>query len=298
MSRLNANLLLLLTAVIWGSSFIAQKLGGQHVSTLTFTASRFLLGALVVLPLAWREMRRMGFPRHHLPGMVLIGVMLFCGSSMQQMGVSHTSVTNAGFITGLYVPLVPVIGFLALRQRVHPVIWPAAALCLAGTWLLSGGGGLDFSSGDLWVLGSSVFWACQVILVGRMAVRSGAPMVMAFVQFAVSGLIAGLLCLTEAQPFAGASDALPEIAYVGILSVGLAFTLQSVTQQFTPAADAAVILSGETVFSAVGGVLVMGDRLDGVKLTGCAAILAAMLMVQLVPGLASSLLRRRSRVSG
>ncbi|HVI51928.1 MAG TPA: DMT family transporter [Candidatus Sulfotelmatobacter sp.] len=286
MSRLNANLLLLLAAVIWGSSFAAQKMGGEHVSALTFTAARFLLGALVVLPLAWRELRRTPISGRHWLGMTLTGCVLFVGSFMQQMGVDHTSVTNAGFITGLYVPLVPIIGFVALKVRPHPVTWPAAALCLFGTWLLSGAQSLDFQTGDLWVLVSSLFWACHVILVGRMSNRTGAPTLVAFMQFAVCGAIAvagGLIF--DAEPFTGIPDAWVEIAYVGILSVGVAFTLQSVTQQFTPAADAAIILSGETVFSAVGGVLLMGETLDGVKLAGCAAILVAMLLVQLLPGM-------------
>ena len=286
MSRLKANLLLLLVSIIWGSSFVAQKLGAEHVSILTFNAARFGLGALAVSPLAWREWRRVGMPARFWPGLLLTGVALLCGSLLQQLGVTLTSVTNAGFITGLYVPLVPIIGFLALRHRPHPVIWPAAALSLVGTWFLSGGGGLEFAPGDFWVLISSVFWACHVLLVGRMAIRSGAPTVVAFVQFAFCALVGGGVCLiVDPQPFAGAMDAIPEIAYVGLMSVGLAFTLQSVTQRYTPAADAAIILSGETVFSAVGGVLVMGETFNGVKLAGCAAILVAMLMVQLVPGM-------------
>lgn len=285
MSRLTANLLLLLVAIIWGSSFAAQKMGAEHVSVLTFNTTRFALGALMVLPLALREWRRVGMPLRLWPGLLLTGAALQCGSLLQQMGVTYTSVTNAGFITGLYVPLVPIIGFLVLRHRPHPVTWPAAGLSLFGTWLLSGGGSLDFSSGDVWVLISSVFWACHVLLVGAMAMRSGAPTVVAFVQFAFCAVVgAGLGLAFDPQPFVGVWEAAPEIAYVGLLSVGLAFTLQSVTQQYTSPSDAAIILSGETVFSAVGGVLLLGERFDAVKLSGCAAILAAMLLVQLVPG--------------
>lgn len=286
MSRLQANLLLLLVSVIWGSSFAAQKLGSEHVSILTFNTTRFALGALAVLPLAWREWKKVGLPKGLWPGLLATGVALQCGSLLQQMGVTYTSVTNAGFITGIYVPLVPIIGYLVLRHRPHPVIWPAAALSLFGTWLLSGGGGLDFAPGDLWVLVSSIFWACHVLLVGAMAVRSGAPTVVAFIQFAFCAIVGSVMTAGfDPAPFAGTLEALPEIAYVGFLSVGLAFTLQSVTQRYTSASDAAIILSGETVFSAVGGVLVMGETFDGVKLAGCAAILVAMLLVQLVPGL-------------
>ncbi|MGE5476284.1 MAG: DMT family transporter [Bacteroidales bacterium] len=285
MSRARANLVLLLIAVIWGASFSAQKMGAAHLGALTFSAARFVLGALVVAPVAWLEWRRAGgLPRRHWPGLLATGLALCGGAVLQQMGIHFTSVTNAGFLTGLYVPLVPLIGLVVLRVRPHPVVWPAAVLCLLGTWLLSGGGALDLAAGDLWVVASAVFWACHVILVGRMAMATGMPTTVALVQFVLAGVVSGVLAAgLEPVSLAALQAAWVEVAYVGIMSVGVAFTLQSVAQRYANAADAAVIMSAETVFAAIGGMLVLGERPDLFAMLGCGAILAAMLAVQLVP---------------
>ena len=285
MTRLQANLLLLLIAVIWGASFTVQKLSGDHVGALTFSAARFVLGALVVLPVAWMEWRRVGgVAGRHWPGLVATGLALCGGGILQQVGIGGTSVTNAGFLTGLYVPLVPLIGLVFLKARPHPVVWPAAAACLFGTWLLSGAGAVDLAWGDLWVASSTVFWACHVILVGHMARATGMPTTVALVQFVLAGVVSAVLAAAlEPVAVADIRAAWFEIAFVGILSVGLAFTLQGVAQRHANAADAAVILSTETVFSAVGGMLVLGERPGLVTLAGCVVIFAAMLAVQLAP---------------
>ncbi|MGE5517049.1 MAG: DMT family transporter [Bacteroidota bacterium] len=285
MSRAQANLVLLLAAVIWGASFSVQKMGAAHLGALTFTAARLVLGAIVVAPVAWLECRRRGgIPRRHWLGLVATGLALCGGAVMQQMGIHGTSVTNAGFLTGLYVPLVPFIGLLVQGIRPHPVVWPAAILSLIGTWMLSGGGAVDLALGDVWVIGGAVFWACHVILVGRMAMATGMPTTVALVQFSLAGVVSGVLAgALEPVSVAILQAAWFEIAFVGILSVGVAFTLQSVAQRYTHAADAAVILSAETVFAAIGAMLVLGERPTLLSLSGCTAILAAMLAVQLGP---------------
>lgn len=287
LSRAQANLVLLLAAVIWGASFTVQKMGGSHLGALTFSAARFMLGAVVVAPVAWLEWRRAGgIARHHWLGLVATGLALCGGSVLQQIGINSTSVTNAGFLTGLYVPLVPVIGLLVQGIRPHPVVWPAAALSLFGTWMLSGGAAIELAPGDLWVVAGAVFWACHVILVGRMAMVTGMPTTVALVQFTLAGVVSGALA-GALEPMsvapAGLRAAWLEIAYVGILSVGLAFTLQSVAQRYAAAADAAIILSAETVFAAIGAMLMLGERPELLSLLGCAVIFAAMLAVQLVP---------------
>jgi drug/metabolite transporter (DMT)-like permease len=289
MTRLQANLLLLLTALIWGSSFVVQKFGTGHVGPLTFTSARFFLGSLVVLPFALAEARRLRrqgrrLSRRDRLGLLCTGGALCGGAVLQQVGIASTSVTNAGFLTGLYVPLVPILGLLVQRTVPHPVVWPAAGLSLLGTYLLSGAGPVSLAIGDTWVIVSTVFWAAHILLVGTMSARTGTPTLVALVQFLVAGSVCALLVLfTEPEAMSGLWRARYEIAYVGILSVGVAFTLQSVTQRYTNAADAAIIMSGETLFAAIGGMLILGDRLDAVQLTGCAAILTAMLAVQLLP---------------
>ena len=179
MTRVQANALLLLAAVIWGSAFVGQVLGMAGVGPLTFTGVRFLLGALVVLPLAWRERRTLQAQGHALGAaelrwIALLGALLCTGVVMQQIGLMGTTVTNAGFLTALYVPLVPLLAWVFQRQAPHWSVWPAAAGCLGGTWLLTGasfGAASQLGRGDLWVLASAVPWAVHVLLVGQVANR-------------------------------------------------------------------------------------------------------------------------------
>lgn len=187
--RLIADLTLLLTAILWGSTFVVQKLafvddtgavatGDDTLGVLAFTGSRFILGALVILPLALRERARapMVTARGDRWGFVLCGVLLFVGSYTQQVGIIHTSVTNAGFLTALYVPMVPVLALILFRTLPHWAVWPGAVGCTLGTWFLNGGRLDGFSEGDLWVIGSALFWALHVIAVGTFVGRSSRPL--------------------------------------------------------------------------------------------------------------------------
>jgi len=289
LSRSQANLLLLAVALIWGSAFVAQAEGMAGVGPLTFTGIRFLLGTAVVAPLAWREWRLLSsrdtqpLPRD-APGIAALGVLLMLGAAFQQIGITSTTVTNAGFLTALYVPLVPLLAWLILRHPAHWSVWPTSLGCLAGTWLLSGANGFDPVAGDLWVMAGSVFWALHVIFVGRIAERLRAPFLVACGQFLVCGLL-GLLWagLSEAITLAGIRQAALPIAYAGLVSVGIGFTTQVVGQRYAQPADAAIILSAETVFAALFGFLLMGDRLDANGIAGCALILVCIVAVQLAP---------------
>ena len=293
LTRARSNLLLLLVALVWGSAFVAQAVASRSLGSLTFTGLRFALGAAVVAPFAWREWRqlrardRQPRPRDlvHIAG---LGTLLFLGSAMQQLGLLTTSVTNAGFLTALYIPLVPVLGWLAQRHLPHWTTWVAAAGCVAGSWLLATGGsgaGLSaFKAGDWWVIASSLPWAAHVLLVGRAANRLHGAMLVACGQFvACSAWALAIGLAVEPVSAAGVAQALVPIAYTGVLSVGLGFTLQVVAQRHSRPADSAIVLSSETVFTAAFGALFMGDRLGAGGLAGCALILACVLMVQLQP---------------
>jgi drug/metabolite transporter (DMT)-like permease len=290
MTRLQANTLLLLAAMIWGSSFVVQQIGTGELGTLTFTGARFLVGALVVLPFAVRQYRRMvqgndrRLDRHDWFGLLAVGMILFTAAALQQHGIQRTTVTNSGFLTALYVPLVPVLGLLVLRRKVHFSIWPASLCCFAGTYILSGAQHVALAVGDLWVLSSTLFWACHVILVGILASRTRAPLVVAAAQFLVCGVLGlGLGGIFEGytpHQFVGAAWG---ILYIGIFSVGMAFTLQVIGQRFTPAADAAIILSSETVFAALGGMIFLGERLSLLQISGGMLILVSILAVELLP---------------
>ena len=291
---IQANLLLTLAAMIWGSAFVVQQIGTGNLGTISFTGARFLLGALVVLPFAVRQFRRVErgerpFQRRDWFGLIVTGLVLCTAAVLQQHGILRTSVANAGFLTAVYVPLVPIIGLLFLRRRVHWSVWPASCGCLAGTYIMSGAQGLDFRLGDLWVLSSTLFWAVHVILVGIMAWRTRAPLVVATTQFLVCGLTGLVVGILVEQPtLADFLGALYGICYVGVFSVGLAFTMQVVGQRFTPAADAAIILSSETVFAALAGFIFLDERLAAVRIAGAGLILCSILAVELLPTLGKS----------
>jgi drug/metabolite transporter (DMT)-like permease len=289
MTRVHANVLLMLVALIWGSAFVAQSQGMAHVGPVTFTAVRFLIGALVVAPLMWLEWQRLERNAQTLQkadGIRIAGLgsLLLAGAVMQQIGIVSTSVTNAGFLTALYVPLVPVLSWLVLRRLPHWSVWPGALACVVGAYLLSGAQGLSISSGDLWIIASTLPWAFHVLLVGRVADRMSAPFLVAGGQFAVCGLLAlGWALVYEPVNWAGLQGAAWTLAYTGVMSVGVAFTAQVVAQRYAHATDAAIVLSAETLFAAMFGYLLMGDRLDAAGIAGCALIFISMMGVQLLP---------------
>lgn len=289
MTRLTANLLLTLTALIWGTAFVAQNLGMQDIGPLAFTGIRFLLGALIVLPLAMREYRRLnarhhGFTQGEWLGAAGLGLLLAGGATLQQIGIAGTTVTNAGFFTVLYVPLVPLFGCLLFRTLPHWSVWPAAGGCVAGTYLLGGGELSSLATGDWWVLAGTLFWAGHVLLVGRVAAEKGAAITVACTQFFVCGVVClAAALLVEPIRAAGLVSAMPAILYAGVLSVGVAFTLQVLAQRHTQASDAAIILSSETLFAAISGALFLAEKLDGRQAAGCVLILFCILAVQLVP---------------
>ncbi|WP_284618790.1 DMT family transporter [Aquabacterium humicola] len=293
LSRLQSGGLLLLAALIWGSAFVGQALGMAGVGPLTFTGVRFLLGALVVLPLALREQQQLRRDGHRTGGrdlawVGLLGALLCIGVVLQQIGLISTSVTNAGFLTALYVPLVPLLAWLLLRQLPHWSIWPASIGCLAGTWLMTGASLSALSPGDLWVLSSTIPWAFHVLLVGRIANRLRGAYTLACGQFLVCALLSGVLGLaTEPISTEGLRTAAGAILYTGIVSVGIGFTLQVVGQRHAHPADAAIILSSETVFAAFFGALFMGDRLSASGFAGAALILACIVAIQIQPLLKS-----------
>lgn len=310
MSRLRADLTLLLAAMIWGSTFVVQKLAflddagaaapavpeDGALGPLAFTGIRFLLGALVVLPLALRETGRAPAPAQPIDrlGFVLCGVLLFTGSITQQVGIIGTSVTNAGFLTALYVPLVPILGLFLLKRRPHWAVWPGVLGCMVGTWFLNGGDLTAVSDGDLWVMAGAVFWALHVICVGTFVGRSGRALTLACTQFATVGAIGLTAALLLEQPsWSAVSAAWFEIAWAGALSVGVAFTLQVIGQRGAHPADAAIILSSEMVFAAISGAVVLGERLHPDQYLGAALILGSILAVEALP-----YLRRPRKVVG
>ena len=302
LTRARANLILLFVALVWGSAFVAQAFGMRSLGPFLFTGLRFALGAAIVAPFAWREWRMLAArrraprPRDALH-IAALGTLLFLGAAMQQIGMMTTTVTNAGFLTALYIPVVPVVAWVLFRQLPHWTAWLAALGCLVGTWLLTGGAPGDglpsLRAGDWWVIASAVPWALHVVLVGRAANRLQGAMIVASGQFAMCSLLALVTAVAiEPVAWAGIHAALGAIVYTGVLSVGIGFTLQVVAQRHAHAADSAIVLSSETVFAATFGAIFMGDRLGAGAAGGCALILACILMVQLQPVVRSWLKQR------
>lgn len=297
MSRIQANGALVLAALIWGSTFVVQKTAFPDDSSnsqnglgpMMFGGLRFSLGALVVIPLAVYEHRRKEktfriLSGHDLAGFILCGGLLWAGSYCQQLGIIQTTVANAGFLTALYVPLVPFLALLAFKRRPHWTVWPAAAASAAGAYLINDSALTGFGTGDLWILVGAGFWACHLTTVSVMVHRTDSPLQLAAVQFSVCGIV-GLIggSTFEIVSLLGVSAVWFEIAYAGLLSVGLAFTLQAIAQNHTHPATAAIILSSEMLFAALSAVLVLGERLNGLQMAGATLILSGIMLVEVIP---------------
>jgi drug/metabolite transporter (DMT)-like permease len=287
--------LLLLTAVIWGMAFVAQRVGMEHVGPFTFNAARFALGALFLVPFALVRGPWSGTPAGDdgrrpigaLRAGLIAGAVLVFGASLQQIGLVSTTAGKAGFITGLYVVLVPLSGLL-WGQRTGWSAWTGAILCVVGLFFLSVTAGFAIERGDLFVLAGSFFWAAHVQVVGWLSPRTD-PVRLACVQFAVCSVAStGGALLTEHVSSAAIMAAAGPILYGGLLSVGVAFTLQVVAQRSAPPAHAAILLSLESVFAAIGGSLLLGERLGARGALGCALMFAGMLVSQ-IPAIADSL---------
>ena len=292
MARWQANAIILFAALIWGSAFVAQQTGVKEIPPLFFTGIRFLMGALAVLPfMLWEQKcKPVLLTRGQWGWIAATGGCLYLAAHIQQLGIGLTSVTNAGFLTALYVPLVPLIGWLIWRERPHWSVWTGCLLCLAGAYMMSGlmmgGGPRDVSFGDVLVTVSAVFWALHVVMVGAVSRATAAPFTLAFGQFsicAILGIAGGVLLDPENLTWRGIWAGGGELLFAGFLSVGVAFTLQAVAQAHTRAHDAALIMSLEAVFAALAGMLFLAERPEAVVLGGAALILAAVLMVQLIP---------------
>jgi drug/metabolite transporter (DMT)-like permease len=264
-----------------------------HLGPLTFSGTRFLLGGVALIPFALAELRRkrvrLGDFTPGRWGMIgLLCTAFLVGSVLQQYGLTLTSVTNSGFLTALYVLFVPLIAYLALRLRPHPVIYLGAPLALVGIFYLNGGplGALNF--GDLLVIVSAVFWGGHVFLLGQLSRATALPVTLSAITFVAVGVLCGGFAIPlEAPDLGGFGATWMEILYTGLLSTALAFTLQAIAQQHGPAANAAIILSAESLFAALGAALLLGERLSPVGYAGAALIFVAIVLVEAVPALIS-----------
>jgi drug/metabolite transporter (DMT)-like permease len=286
MPRHLANLLLLSAGAIWGAGFVAQSTAMDNLGPYLFIGLRFVVASVVLAPFAWLESRKAAQPvaPAHLGGFALAGLALFSGMALQQVGLTITTVTNSGFLTGLYVVFVPFITLLVMRQRLHPVIWPAALMTFIGIWMLAGGSLADLNAGDVLTIGCAVMWAIQVILVGRFVGPSGRPLTLSFVQFSLAGVLGiGLGLAVEGFDLAAVIATLPQILFTGVIATGLAFTLQVIGQRYTTAPQAAIFLSTESLFAALFGAVILSEQIPALGYAGGLLIFMAILLAELGP---------------
>lgn len=289
--KLRSDLILLLAAIIWGFAFVAQRVGMDFIGPFTYTAVRFALGALVLLPMVFlRKSRPFNglIPdrkeKRKLIGLqVLMGLLIFGGVSFQQYGIQFTTAGNAGFITGFYVVLVPVAG-LFLGHRNHLTIWIGVLLAITGMYFLSVTSDFRINAGDYYVLVCALIWTAHVLVMGYVAPRTD-PIRTALIQFIICAFLSGVVAIGwEEINLNAILEATWPILYGGIMSVGIAYTLQVVAQQNAHPAYASIILSLESVFAVLGGWIILHEPLTTRILIGCLLMLAGMVVVQVRGG--------------
>lgn len=287
-SNWRANLLLLLTAMIWGFSFVAQRQGMEHVSPFTFNATRFAIGAASLVPIILFNRRKQKtanppplLSMATIAGGLCLGVALFLGASLQQIGIVETTAGKAGFITGLYVIIVPLLGLL-WKQKTGRGTWVGAILAVTGMYFLSVTDDFSISKGDLLVLISALFWAIHVQLIYWLLQKFNA-LLLSLYQFLFCSLFSCFAAFKwETITINGIQGALFPILYTGIFSVGIAYTLQIVAQKQAHPAHAAIILSLESVFAVVGGYFFLTEVISIRGLFGCGLMLTGMILSQLL----------------
>jgi drug/metabolite transporter (DMT)-like permease len=310
---LKGNATLLLCAFLWGMAFTAQRSGMSSLGPFFFNGIRELLGVLTlllviaVLYLVGRAHSRRPFitmlldsgptvgrkallRRHLLVGGGVTGVVLFCAASLQQCGLVYTGAGKGAFITAMYIVLVPIAGIF-LHRRLHWNTWAAIGLAVVGLYLLCVSDGTSIALGDLLMIGCALFWTCHILVIDHYVKGLSWQGVLLF--SAISFLVCGILSLICA-PFldnlfvqvpltwGAIMDVAPEILYAGVISSGIAFTLQAIGQKFSPPAIAAIIMSLESAFGLLGGAILLHEVMSGSQYLGCLCMLGAVILAQLV----------------
>ncbi len=279
-------MLLLITAMIWGAAFVAQSAGMEYIGPFTFNGIRMMLGGLVLMPFIWRTARRRApeekqreDKRSLWLGGVLCGIALFVGSTLQQIGIADTSAGKAGFITAMYVVLVPLCG-LVLGKRETWLLWVSVGLACVGLYLLCVRETASLTKGDLMVLLGALGFTAHILLIDHFSPKADG-IKLSCIQFLVSGALA--LCFMaalETPTWAAVKAAGLPLLYTGVFSCGVAYTLQILGQKDTDPTVASLILCLESVFSVLFSWLLLGERLSAGELAGCALMFAAILMAQ------------------
>lgn len=290
--QLRGNLLLLLAAMIWGAAFVAQSVGMDHMGPLSFNGIRQILAGLVLLPVIALNDRHGNGSKPVTPAAKktlitaggLCAIFLFLATNAQQMGLQTTAPGKAGFITALYVVLVPVASFVFLRRNPGRIIWIGVLMAVVGLWLLCCKAGEPvLEAGDILVIVCAVFFTCQILVVDHYS-PSVDPVRLSCCQFFGSGILSVLIAFfTETITFEGIMGSLIPLLYAGILSCAVGYTLQIVGQKDTNPTLASLIMCLESVFSVIFGVLLVGETMTSREIWGCILMFAAVILAQLSP---------------
>lgn len=289
MKKLKSNLLLLMTAMIWGFAFVAQRIGADSVGPFTFNGTRFILGAISIIPVILIFEKKEVEKSIHSSKInvtfkagALAGIVLFIASALQQWGVEITgSAGKSSFLTGIYTVLVPIFGiFLGKKTTLN--VWVGALLAVAGMFLICINEKWQISYGDGVLLVGAIFWALHILVIDKF-VDGIYPIRFAFTQFLVCGIL-GLLCAASFEDIslAGLQAASIPILYSGILSAGVAYTCQIIGQKSADPTYASIILSTESMFGAIGGAVILGETMTLRAYIGCFLIFAGIIVSQLI----------------
>ena len=280
----------LITTFIWGTAFIAQDTGMDNIGPLTFNSSRFFVGFLTILPFAIlleknkikKEIKNNS--KLFIKYLIFMGVSLFLGTFLQQAALQYTNIANAAFFTVFYVPFVPVILFIIYKEKVHWSIWPSIALCIVGVYLLTDFSDAEIMLGDALVILCSIFWALHIIFAGKFMQIFNIPVFYATLQAAfVFSLSIFFAFIFEEVILSKILLELSSILYAGVLSGGIAFTLQMYAQKNIEETPAAIIYSLEGVFAAIAGWIILDQFLKFNNIIGCFLILFAVILSQILP---------------
>ena len=287
--QLKATIFLVLASIIWGTAFVAQTMGMDYVGPLTFINARFIIGTLIVLPLAFRE-KELFFnieenKKNKLYFIIfLTGCSLFLGSFLQQYALQYTKVGNAAFLTILYVPFVPIITRFFIGKKIHWSIWLSVSICLVGSYYLTTESNFEAQTADLFVIIGALFFALHCIFIDEFFEIIDAPFSLAGCQFFICFIISFPLMLIFEEPsLSGIYNELGPILYVGVMSTGIAYTLQIIGQRYVQPSTAAITLSLESVFGTLTAWIILSQLLSATQIMGCFLIIIGVLAAQLIP---------------
>ena len=288
MSNTQANLLMLIATIIWGTAFVSQTTGMGFIGPFTFSFARFFLAALTVLPLALyfeKQNFEIFFKNKNFIYLSLFaGLALFGGMGLQQYALLKSQIANASFLSTLYVPIVSLISRFIFKSRLHWIVWIAVLLCIYGSYLLSANQALEIQRSDSLLFIAAVCFAIHIILIDVFMKQFYSPFTFGFIQYAVVFLCSTILAFSfETPTLANIKLEWFELIYTGVASAGIGYTLQIIAQSKASPAPAAIILSMESVFGTIAGWILINQVLDTNKILGCIAIFIGVIIVQLIP---------------